>query len=216
MKKLVLGIGVLATSMAFAQTGEIGYGAKAGMNVSSVSGDNSGWSNKNNKIGYYAGVFVNVPVAEKFSIQPEVLYNNLGNKFETTVAGTKLSVSNHMNYISVPVMAQYNIAEGLYVEAGPQFNFLVGQNYKVGGIDNATLSGIADSVVRSTLPGKDFYKTFDFALGVGLGYKFYKNMGINARYVGGLTNNFKTDYTNIVKDAQFKNNAFQVGLTLGF
>ena len=33
---------------------------------------------------------MNVPVSESFSIQPEVLYNNLGSKVSSTVLGTTL------------------------------------------------------------------------------------------------------------------------------
>lgn len=74
IKKLFLTAAVAVSSLTFAQQ----FGAKAGMNVSTISDE--GFDDTKSKVGYYAGVFMNVPVSESFSIQPEVLYNNLGSK----------------------------------------------------------------------------------------------------------------------------------------
>ncbi len=99
MKKLILGIAVLSTSLAFAQTttpksssSDVRFGIKAGMNVSSLSKDGS-LDDQKSKIGFNAGVFATIPVAESFSIQPEVLYTQYGSKANYTLLGTKYSSS---------------------------------------------------------------------------------------------------------------------------
>ena len=83
MKKLVLGAAIAMSSLTFAQQ----FGLKAGMNVSSLSDDATMDDNKS-KIGFNAGVFMNAPLAESFSIQPELLYSQMGNKAITTTTST--------------------------------------------------------------------------------------------------------------------------------
>ncbi|MCW3162334.1 porin family protein [Chryseobacterium oryctis] len=183
MKKILLGLAVVASSLTFAQT----FGLKAGLNVSSISHDDV-----KAKAGFYGGGFVNVPVAKDFSVQPEVLFNGAGAKFDNS-SDDKMNLS----YLSVPVMFQYNALPNLYLEAGPQFSFLLDSKYKG---KNVTVDS-------------DDFKGFDFGIGLGAGYYFTKNIGVTARYVAGIT-----DVAKKVGDYQFKgkNNVFQVGLAYKF
>src|SRR5690606_23293287 len=124
MKKLFLSAAVVMSTLTFAQQ----FGVKAGMNVSSLSQDAS-LSDQGSKIGFNAGVFANIPIAESFSVQPEVLYNNLGSKVyltELDINDTtyRTEYARHLDYISVPVMLQYNVTPALYLEAGPEVGFL--------------------------------------------------------------------------------------------
>ena len=205
MKKLVLGAAIAMSSLTFAQQ----FGVKGGMNVSSLSNDAT-LSDQSSKIGFNAGVFMNAPLAENFSIQPEVLYNDLGSKVtrSTTIGGNTYSAdySRNLGYISVPVMFQYNATPGFYLEAGPQFGFLVSANDKYksstnGNTNNSNIVGL----------DKDAFNTFDFGLGLGAGYYFTPNIGLTARYVAGLTDIIKNNNGDSVK-----NNVFQVGLAYKF
>ena len=183
MKKLLL-VGAVALFGAMnAQT----FGLKAGMNVSSVSE-----SNTKSKVGFYGGVLMNAPIATNFSIQPEVLYNGKGAKSDDG------DFSLNLDYISIPVMFQYNVVPQFYLEAGPEFSFLISANAKGGG---------------SSLDVKEFYNGFDMGVGLGAGYYFTPKVGLTARYVAGLTD--------IAKDRpsgsdSVKNNVFQVGLAYKF
>lgn len=203
MKKLFLSLGLVAGTFAFAQS----FGIKGGMNVSSISKDAT-LSDTKSKIGFNAGAFVNIPIAEGFSIQPEVLYNDLGSKTEYTlpVLGTKTEFSTNLGYVSVPVMVQYNITPELYLEAGPEFSFLVNSNNKLKSdielLNNRTLDLIK----------KENLNTFNFGLGIGAGYYFTPNIGVTARYTAGLTNIGKEK----LALSESKNNVFQVGLAYKF
>ncbi|MDQ0781730.1 porin family protein [Chryseobacterium sp. W4I1] len=210
MKKLILGLAVTASSLAFAQqtptssSNPVTFGVKGGMNVSSLSKD-EGLDDQKSKIGFNAGVFANIPVAESFSVQPEVLYSQYGAKSDYTVLGNKYSSSTKLDYIAVPVMFQYNLIPNLYVEAGPEFGFLVSAKNKIKNETNGN-SSTSDNY-------KDDLKTFNFGIGLGAGYYFTQNFGITARYVAGLTD--------IAKDRpngsdSVKNNVFQVGLAYKF
>lgn len=161
---------------------------KAGANVSSVSDIDDSKS----KFGFYRGAFVNIPLADTFSLQPEVLYNGKGVKSD---GGADVSIN--LDYISVPVMFQYKATPQFYLEAGPELSFLVSAKAKAEGESEDT---------------KEFINGFDFGVGVGAGYDFTPNFGANIRYVAGVTD--------IVKDNEgdntSRNGLFQLGLTYKF
>ena len=204
MKKLFLGAAIAMSSLTFAQQ----FGIKGGMNVASISKDGT-LSDTSSKSGFNAGVFMNAPLAENFSIQPEVLYNDLGSKI-TYGQNDNNSYSTNLGYISVPVMFQYNATPEFYLEAGPQFSFLVNANNKLKDGNNNIL------VNDWTKLAKDNLNTFDFGLGLGAGYYFTPQFGLTARYVAGMTKIGKDDnvYGQPYKDS--KNNVFQVGLAYKF
>lgn len=195
MKKILFGLALVAGTFSFAQktssntasSSPVRFGIKAGLNVSNISNFES-----NSKAGFYGGLFATIPVAQDFSVQPEILYSGLGAKSKYD-SNTKVN----LDYIAVPVMFQYNALPNLYVEAGPQFGFLVSAKGK----DN-----------NSSVDIKDDLKTFDFGLGLGAGYYFTPNIGVNLRYVAGLTD--------IAKDRiggdSSRNGVFQAGLSYKF
>lgn len=207
MKKLFLGVTILASSLSFAQQ----FGIKAGANVSSISKE--GFETTKAKAGFYAGVFMNAPVSEEFSIQPEVIYNNLGSKttLKNSVLGTYESKLN-LDYISVPIMVQYKATPEFYLEAGPELSFLVNASTKT--TYNPALLG---SSTKFSELDKDNYNSFNFGMGIGLGYNFTPNIGINARYVAGFTDLTKDGTTSLYNQkGNNRNNNFQVGLSYKF
>ncbi|SDR11436.1 Outer membrane protein beta-barrel domain-containing protein [Chryseobacterium soldanellicola] len=205
MKNLILGVALVAGSFTFAQKAtskSITYGVKAGLNVASVSKDNTSDS-QSSKVGFNVGAFANIPVATSFSVQPEVLFSQYGSKYDKKILGHKFSYANNLNYIAVPVMLQYNALPNLYLEAGPEFGFLVGSKVK-----------IKDETANNVLAeGKADVKSFNLGLGLGAGYYFTQNIGVTVRYVAGLTDIQKTKP---VGSDSVKNNVFQVGVAYKF
>lgn len=197
MKKLFLGAAIAMSSLTFAQQ----FGAKAGVNVSTISDDSD--LNQKSKVGYYAGVFMNSPIAENFSIQPEVLYNNLGAKLTEDSETSTLN----LDYVTVPVMFQYNATPNFYLEAGPEFGFLVNSKVKS---DNEFTEAIGNEIYK-----KDNMNSFNFGLGLGAGYYFTPNIGITARYVAGFTDVTKEN-SDVTTNAKNRNNTFQAGLAFKF
>ena len=195
MKKLLVIGAVALFGIMNAQT----FGVKAGANFSSVNGI-TGLDQKG-KIGFYAGILMNAPIAAEFSIQPEVLYSNLGAKTSGDIAS-----SIHLDYISVPVMFQYNVLPQLYIEAGPQFSFLLDSRVTS---DNAEIEQAGNELVK-----KDNLKGFDFGAGLGAGYFFTPNIGLTARYVAGFTDIAKNRAGDDSNRA--RNNVFQLGLAYKF
>lgn len=196
MKKLFLGLSIAASSLVFSQQ----FGIKGGMNVSSISDD--GYDDTKSKVGYYGGVFVNIPASESFSIQPEVIYNNLGSEVKL---GNSYSQKLNLNYITVPVMFQYKATPQFYLEAGPEFGFLVSADSKTTW-NNSTSTAELD---------KDNFNNFNMGVGLGAGFDITKNVGINARYVAGFSDVTKPS-SDPSTNAKNKNNTFQVGLNFKF
>jgi len=236
MKKLFLGLAIAGNLFVNAQestntqeknkpSSPITFGVKAGLNASmynSVS-DNYGVDNNEKlKPGFNAGIFVHIPVAEKFSIQPELLFSQLGSKTKERYRHysngygfvSDVDYKSNLNYLVLPVMVQYNILPQLYVEAGPEFGLLLGGRIK-GDQKSTEISGnnsFSYTDHFSNKIQKDFYHTFNFGVGIGAGYYFTQNLAATARFTAGLTGIYK----NSQSDNKVRNNAFQVGLAYQF
>ncbi|MDQ0476377.1 MULTISPECIES: porin family protein [Chryseobacterium] len=201
MKKLVLSAAIAISSLTFAQQ----FGIKAGMNVSSLSTE-EGLSDQGSKIGFNAGVFMNAPLAENFSIQPELLYSQMGEKYNQTISGTTYARSKHLDYVTLPVMFQYNATPSFYLEAGPEFGLLVSAK-------NKFTNESANTTIGESANYKDDLNAFNFGVGLGAGYYFTPNVGLTARYVAGVTDIAKERPSG---SSAVRNNVFQVGLAYKF
>jgi hypothetical protein len=133
MKKYMLIICTLFLGVTvMAQTQKVKLGVKAGLNISSLTFDESEL-NASGKTGFTAGVMVEIPMAKNFSLQPELLYSQQGTKIsfsdqEVTNSNYKSTIK--LNYLNIPVMLKYYVIEGLSVQAGPQIGILLKVNNK--------------------------------------------------------------------------------------
>lgn len=193
MRKLLFSVALIGYAGFNAQT----FGVKGGVNISNVS--NLYESSTSSRTGFNAGAFVNIPIANNFRVQPELLYSQKGLKYPT---GTE-----EYGYLSIPVMLQYNLVEKFYLEAGPEFSILLSAKDKFNGKTTNQYDYPAE-----TYDLKDEYRGLDIGLGVGLGYDFTKNFGMNARYVAGLTDLYKETTAGDVA----KNSVFQIGVYYKF
>lgn len=187
MKKTVIFISALLFIMNVkAQTAH--FGVKGGINVSSLNiKDNSSYESK---IGLNAGLLAHIHASPNWAIQPEVFYSSEGAK--TKVGNSNVKIN--LNYINVPVLLQYMVANGLRFEGGPQIGFLVNAKTKT---DNATVDN------------KNF-KSTAFSIPLGVGYLTMNGLGFDARYVFGLSN------INNNSNPTIQSNVFQFGIFYQF
>ncbi len=183
MKKLiVVALTLFVGITAFSQ--ELDLGVKAGVNFANISEAN----NLSNKTGFQAGVFAGVKFGDKIGIQADVLYSQQGAEFDYGKFD--------LNYVNVPIVLKYYLVQGLNVQAGPQFGFILDDNIYVDSLGTNSINANAE---KSDVSGV-----------VGAGYDFPFGVRLDARYNFGLTD--------VSKDDNFKgkNNVFSVALGYSF
>ncbi|MBB6681049.1 PorT family protein [Aequorivita sp. 609] len=187
MKKLLLITVLSVVSIATASAQGITYGVKAGVNLSTFTGDS--FTGFDTRVGLHIGGLAEIPLSEKFSVQPEVLYSQKGSEFFGT--------ETHLSYLDVPIMAKYHIVHGLSVELGPVPSFLVNAEQ--------TKSGVESDV-------SDYTKTFDFGIGGGVSYKLPMGVFFSLRFTKGLMEISEPEKYDPEDDYRLnvENNVFQI------
>lgn len=176
MKKLLFCLAIAVFGIANLNAQDIDFGVKAGLNFTSISGDDVPDSGMNTD--FHFGVMAELSITDKFSFQPELLYSGQG---FSTDQNTIL-----LNYINVPLIAKYYLTKGLSLEAGPQIGFLI-------------------SAKNENVDIKDQIKSFDFGVNLGVSYKFDNGLNFGARYNFGLSDiNDISGFTNKNQNAVFQ------------
>ena len=198
MKHLVLAITLLLlASQAHAQ-----FGIKGGVNQAVLSGRVG--EDATYKTYFHAGIFYELKLIGPLSIQPEALYSLQGSQLKgsTTITDYKTQ----LNYIQVPILLKATIGP-VYVEAGPQFGYLVSANEE-GTVQVRNTSGnVAFRDVNQS--ATDNYKRNEFALCAGVGVKLGSVVRVGGRFVAGLNDINDAQYLQGVNDPKLKNRVFQ-------
>ena len=189
MKKLfAMAAFVLSSVGAFAQysAGDVTLQPKVGLSISSVTGDGTDF-----KAGFVGGAELEYHVSPVVGISGGILYSMQGAKIKD-VDDAKMN----MNYVNIPILANFYVAPGLAFKAGIQPAFNVSNEVKVQGV-TIDYDKYADD--------GDAIKTFDFSIPVGISYE-YQNVVLDARYNIGVSK--------IADGDAGRNSVFQ--LTLGY
>jgi opacity protein-like surface antigen len=220
MKKVMLS-SIALISFSFLNAQEIKFGAKAGLNVSTISVEvpqisiggiqAAGEAQKNSfTTGFHIGGFAELLISDKFSVQAELLYSKQGSSLEsndvetqdntfgklvtTSLTKTELKTA----YLNIPILAKYYVTEKLFVVAGPQFGLLLSATSGSTGTGTTvfTFNGTSTTSTRDTnSPDRDTKSTFNslnIAVGLGGGYFITENIFVEARYNLGLSNDGKS------------------------
>lgn len=154
------------------------FGIKGGVNFSTVTGDY--FENPDSRTAFNIGLIAEIPIADRLSIQPEVLYSAQGYDFasidEDNVFDTDDNIEYQLDYIQVPVLVKMYLVGGLSLQAGPSFNFNVNEEIDFEPTENGGDIDLSDQV-----------KDFEFGAAAGLEYKFNNGFLIQGRYMYGVT-----------------------------
>ncbi len=181
MKKLIVAvIALFIGTTAFSQ--EIDLGVKTGVNFSKISDVD----NLSNKTGFQAGVFAGIKFTDKVGLQADILYSQQGAEFD---AGKF-----DLNYVNIPIVLKYYLVQGLNVQVGPQFGFILDDDIYEIQNGGPTIKGNAEKS--------------DVSAVVGTGYDFPFGIRVDARYNFG--------FTDVLKDEKSKNNVFSLALGYSF
>lgn len=210
MKKSILILYALFLCVTvMAQSQKVKLGLKAGLNISSLTFDESEL-NSTSKAGFTAGFMVEIPMAKNFSIQPELLYSQQGTKTsfsDIDVTNSNFSSTIQLDYLNIPVMLKYYVAKGLSVQAGPQIGILLKANNKYQ--DN--FLGYEN---KESFDLKEYSTGIDTSVNFGLGYQFKDKFYTDLRYTISYSNAFKKGDVNHFINHDMKNRVFQV--TFGY
>ena len=204
IKKITAGTMMLVAVAASAQEADNtrsmspSFGVKGGVNFANVNGD--GVPDPDSRTSFHVGALAEFPLAEMFSVQVEALYSGQGYEYNYNLpvigSGT---IERQLDYINVPVLAKVYLFKGFSLEAGPQFGFLVNEEF-----DTAPEDNDGD---RPTDDAKDF----EFGFAGGLTFQTEMGLFATARYNQGVTYIFKDD-----QDNKASNSVFQIGVGFKF
>lgn len=179
--------------LAQASFAQFTVGIKAGANITKVDGK----SFKDEfRYGYHLGGFANFGIGGRFSIQPEVLFNQYNTQTDSSFSNiyqNAFSGNNNikLGYLSIPLLLNYKLGSLLSLQAGPQFGILLDRNKKL--LQN----------------GKDAFDKGDLSMlggaQIGLG-----KIKLTGRYFVGLNN-----INDIDNQDKWKNQGFQLSVGLG-
>jgi opacity protein-like surface antigen len=194
MKKSAMLLAALLTgTIGFAQSpATVQLGARGGANFATVTSDDI--DSPDSRTSFYVGLVAEAPLSEHISLQPEVFYSGQG--FDITDEEDTPDAQFQVDYIQVPVLLKFYLADGLNIQAGPQFGFKVNEELD---FDPNEDGGDFDS---------DQIRGFDFQTTAGLEYKFSGGFFIQGRYSYG--------FSEIIEDTDVHNSVFSAGIGFMF
>lgn len=178
---------LLLTLIGFSETYSQGlnFGLKGGVNLAGFNGTSVNFDSEN-ITSYHAGVFMELGLSNRFSLQPELLYSTTGANVSLSDAAGDFK--NKLGYISVPLLARiYVIPNRLSIDIGPQASYLMNEK------GNANIESSKD---------------FDFALSGGVTLQVFGPLFIQGRYNHGLTD--------VKPEAEVTNRVIQISAGLRF
>lgn len=121
MKKIILLVMVMVLYRT-ASIAQFTTGIKAGMNLAFISFSDDRYTTSM-KTGFHAGGFARYPLADKISLQAELLYSLEGNKWNVKAPPTTGVIKS--SQARIPVLIHYKLNKQFALEAGPQFRWLI-------------------------------------------------------------------------------------------
>ena len=160
------------------------YGVKGGLNYNSngelnIFGGFTGQNNffeSNTKIGYQFGVFT-AYTFDKFYVKSEFYFSKTNSIYDDQ----QLAIKFNMSSIEIPFLLGYTIIKPLSIYGGPSTRFIL----------NSTLSSLSLDL--------EIDKNIVFDLNIGSTVQIDK-IGIDLRYVYGLSNNKALNTNNLPAD----------------
>lgn len=200
MKKVFFMALLLATGLSGMAQNEVGQWSiqpKVGINIANMTNTD----NSDPRVGLVVGAEAEVQATPLLGISVGALYSQQGCK----ASGDEGSGTLKLDYIDVPVLANFYVAKGFALKVGVQPGFKVNDKVKVKAGGASAEVGIKEALRAS---GSDAdLKSFDLAIPFGLSY-CYRNIQLDARYNLGVTKVLEAD------DESTHHAVFQI--TLGY
>jgi len=190
MKKLVLFF-VVMTLISLPIHAQLSLGAKGGVNFASLTGDDADMLDLNGRTTLHFGAVGNLPISELLAVQAEVVYSAQGFTLEESFEGMTFEGTGKLDYINIPILADFTVLEGLSLQGGPQVGFLITDELE---FEDETESLDAESI--------------DFSAAIGAQYRLPMGLFFQARYTIGFNNVAGEDSAE--EDVDLKNGVFSL------
>lgn len=218
MKKIhaLLLLMALTCSAAFAQeleqeqktetkkVSEAKYGARAALNFSHFWGDDTEELHLPWGTGFNAGFAAKVGITPSIEIAPELSINMRNQSDDVTEWSTWA--------IEFPIMARFKMTDKLYVEIGPQIDFLLSSELESEfGFDESQKVDLGSSKI-------DALNTVEFDIAAGIGFEILPCLDADFRVVLGMTSmlNWDVEDEDDMHINDIKNLQIQIGATYWF
>lgn len=153
------------------------------------------------RFGYHFGLFTNIKLADRFSLNPELAFSNKGSRYDLDPT---IRIANiHLNYLNLPILIEYELLDKLSVEIGPELGYLLSAKAKTK-TDTQDIKNIWDNDI-------------DIGLSAGLKYQLLDKWIIGIRYSHGFSSvmkniTFYDENGNPLDDNKMQNRAFQLSV----
>jgi len=156
---------------------------------------------------FYAGASVQLPIADRISIEPGLQYSTVGATLQGNLAykalsllGIKAGVKAVSKRLELPVMVKAEVVKGLHLMAGPQLNYAFDNKVKLQG----SILGI--NLLNTTVDIDNSIEPISIAAVGGIQYQFNKGFQLQATYEYGLSRIAKNNSADIYQ------NSFRIGM----
>ena len=182
---------------AFAQNevGQITLKPTVGMNIATVTKQ----TDSKVRVGMMAGVEGEYGVAENFGLTAGLFYSMQGVKFTNKIDGVDLTETDKVDFLNIPIMANYYVIPGLAVKAGVQPGFKVSGKRSIDAKEGSSKANLTEDL--------EGIKSFQFAIPLGASYE-YKSFVLDARY--------NLYLTKAAKEAEGRHSVFTISLGYKF
>jgi hypothetical protein len=203
MKRILILSFVLISAVAVnAQT----LGGRVGVNFSNIikTGDDN--FETEFKPGLHAGLTLDIPVIDRLSFAPEIMYSQKGYKTSgTSLLGGANEYTVTTNFIEVPILLKIRAASGFNLHLGPQVSFLTSttQSFKTGSDEYRNkIDEENDNLKKNIIGGV-----------IGAGFNFGTKTSLVARYALDFQKNNEDGSS---ETPLYKNQVIQLGLGINF
>ena len=204
MKKFMMMVAMAfatLTASAQAEVGTLTLKPLVGMNLANVTK----LDGNSTKVGIAAGAELEYMLSDNFSLSAGAIYSQQGTKFDWSYEDEKANFKLNMDYINVPILANYYVAKGFAIKAGIQAGFKANAKCKLD-MDTQVMEDIVNEYINPyTKALEDAVKGFELSIPVGLSYEI-SDFVIDARYNFGVTK--------VLDGDDCKNSVFQ--FTVGY
>lgn len=180
MKKLLLSFVLLAMAGSISAQNEVGSWSvtpKVGLNITSMTNTD----NSDPRFGLAAGAEAEYQATPLLGISFGAIYSMQGVKADSDEGDGTIK----MDYINVPVLANFYVAKGFALKVGLQPGFRVNDKVKISAGGASAEVGLKEALRAS---GSDAdVKSFDLAIPIGLSYEFPIGLKFDARYNWSVT-----------------------------